>query len=49
MKPKKPQEHHVQRDLFRYELEQIVNHKHPLYKLAQEIDWDVFDEAFGPL
>lgn len=49
MKPKKPQEHHVQRDLFRSELEQILSHNHPLYKLAQEIDWDVFDEAFGPL
>lgn len=49
MKPKKPQEHDVQRDLFRSELEQIVNHEHPLYKLSKEIDWDVFDEAFGPL
>jgi len=29
--------------------EDILNQKHPLYVLAQEIDWRQFDEAFLPL
>ena len=29
--------------------EDILNQKHPLYVLAQEIDWGQFDEAFLPL
>jgi len=36
-----------QKDLFRSRLEQMINRKHPLCKLAQEIDWGVFEEAFG--
>jgi len=37
-----------QKDLFRSPLEQMINRKHPLCKLAQEIDWGVFEEEFGP-
>ncbi len=27
----------------------LVNPKHPLCKLAQAIDWSVFEQQFGPL
>ena len=36
-----------QKDLFRSRLEQMINRKHPLCKLAHEIDWRVFEEEFG--
>ena len=38
-----------QKDLFRSRLEQMINRKHPLCKLADEIDWRVFEEEFGVL
>ena len=34
-------------DLFRSSLEQILNKKHPLYVLANKIDWSRFDKSFG--
>ena len=37
-----------QKDLFRSRVEQVINRKHPLCRLAQEIDGKVFEEAFGP-
>jgi len=36
-------------DLFRSSLEQILNIKHPLYALANKIDWEGFDKSFGVL
>jgi len=48
MKPKAPQPSH-QDDLFRSRLDQILNRKHPLFVLANQIDWEVFDNKFGPL
>ena len=36
-------------DLFRSSLEQILNKKHPLYVLANKIDWSHFDKSFGEL
>ena len=36
-------------DLFRSSLEQILNKKHPLYVLANKIDWSRFDKCFGEL
>jgi IS5 family transposase len=36
-------------DLFRSSLEQILNKKHPLYTLANKIDWNMFDKSFGAL
>jgi len=36
-------------DLFRSSLEQILNRKHPLYVLANKIDWGRFDQSFGSL
>jgi IS5 family transposase len=36
-------------DLFRSSLEQILNKKHPLYVLANKIDWGRFDKSYGVL
>jgi IS5 family transposase len=48
MKPKKPH-HQDQADLFRLRLDQILDRKHPLFVLANQIDWSVFDDKFGRL
>src|SRR5919199_170354 len=34
-------------DLFRSRLENLLDHQHPLYRLAGLIDWSQFDRAFG--
>ena len=44
MQPKKTYE---SPDLFTSRLENILNPKHPLYKLSHQIDWTVFETAFG--
>ena len=36
-------------DLFRSDLEQILNRRHPLYVLANKIDWNRFDKSYGDL
>jgi len=38
-----------QGDLFRSRLDQILNRQHPLYRLADSIDWSLFDREFGSL
>jgi IS5 family transposase len=38
-----------QGDLFRSHLDQILNHRHSLYRLADSIDWQFFDREFGSL
>ena len=38
-----------QGDLFRSRLDQILDRRHPLYRLADSIDWSLFDTEFGPL
>ena len=48
MKPKKPK-HQDQADLFRSRLDQILDRKHPLSILANQIDWSVFENKFGKL
>ena len=48
MKPKKPKKHDHE-DLFRSRLDPILNRKHPLFVLANQIDWSVFDNTFGRL
>lgn len=48
MKPKKPQ-HQDQAELFRSRLDQILDRQHPLFVLANQIDWSVFDDKFGRL
>src|SRR5688500_2034399 len=34
-------------DLYRSRLDQILDHRHELFRLASLIDWDRFDQAFG--
>ena len=38
-----------QGDLFRSRLDQFLNRQHPLFKLANSIDWSVFEREFGSL
>jgi IS5 family transposase len=38
-----------QGDLFRSRQGQILNHQQPLYRLADAIDWSLFDREFGTL
>jgi len=38
-----------QGDLFRMRLDQMINRQHPLFKLADSIDWSVFDNEFVSL
>jgi IS5 family transposase len=47
MKPKSSQSDHA--DLFRSRLDQILNRQHPLFVLANQINWSVFDKTFGSL
>jgi transposase, IS5 family len=47
MKPKSGTSN--QGDLFRSRLDQILNRRHPLYRLADSIDWTAFDKDFGTL
>ena len=47
MKPKRSPHRNRQHDLFRSELVQIIDLRHPLVKLAQTVDWDRLDELFG--
>lgn len=48
MKPKK-QESSACDDLFRMRLEQILDQRHVLYRLAGKIDWNAVEERFGGL
>ena len=48
MRPKSSNES-PQGDLFRNRLEHMLDRKHELYRLANLIDWEVFDKQFGPL
>jgi IS5 family transposase len=48
MKPKKQQKT-SQIDMLRNRLDQMLNRRHPLYVLADQIEWTVFDEEFGQL
>lgn len=36
-----------QGELFRSRLENLIDMNHPLVKLGQGIDWEVFDREFG--
>ncbi len=48
MKPKQQTDEGGQ-DLFRSRLDNIINPRHELVRLAAAIDWHRFDEAFAPL
>ena len=49
MKPDKSPIEVDQSDLFRARLSTILDHRHPLYVLAESIDWERFDKEFGLL
>ena len=49
MRPKDISFEESHEELFRSSLEQILNNKHPLYVLANKIDWSRFDKSFGEL
>ena len=40
-------ENEYQKNLFRVDLECLLNTEKPLYKLANKIDWFVFEKEFG--
>jgi len=48
MKPKKTAAV-AQEDLFRLRLDQLLDQRHELYRLANKIDWSAFEVRFGPL
>jgi len=48
MQPKKMSKK-SQAELFRSRLDQILNPKHALFRLADRIDWRFFEQEFGPL
>jgi len=43
MRPKKQFE---TPDMFRSRLDQLLDHNHPLFKMANEIDWSIFEKEF---
>jgi len=49
MQPKNLSAQEAQGDLFRSRLDQILNSKHPLFLLANQINWQFFDKEFGQL
>ena len=49
MRPQNLSFQEAQGDLFRSQLDQILNRKHPLFLLANQIDWTFFDSEFGQL
>jgi len=49
MRPKSLGESGGQGDLFGAHLDQILNWRHPLYVLANQMGWSVFEQEFGPL
>jgi len=49
MKPKRSPQRDRQEDLFRSELSQIIDLRHPLVRLAGTVDWDRLDALFGAI
>ena len=49
MRPKDMSFEESHGELFRSSLEQILNKKHPLYILANKIDWERFNKSYGIL
>ena len=44
MTPKSPPDTKHQPDMFRSRLDNILNHRHPLFRLAGQIDWSFFEK-----
>jgi len=49
MRPKPPTQAQSEADMFRSRLENMIDMRHELVRLAGLIDWSRFDEAFGGL
>ncbi|MBI4238252.1 MAG: IS5 family transposase [Deltaproteobacteria bacterium] len=47
MKPSKSQQDEPQEDLFKNKLRQMIDHRHPLVRLAEVVDWERLDDVFG--
>jgi hypothetical protein len=47
MKPRDSQANSPQENLFQARLDQQLNPNHPLFRLAQQIDWSYFEREFG--
>jgi transposase, IS5 family len=47
MKPRPSPQEDDQGHLFRLELSNVLNHNHPLVRLAEEMHWQQFDEVLG--
>lgn len=47
MKPQKSIQNDPQSDLFRSELRQIIDIRHPMVTLSETMNWERFEEAFG--
>jgi transposase, IS5 family len=47
MKPRDSQAKSLQANLFQSRLDQEFDPKHPLFRLAQQIDWNYFEQEFG--
>jgi IS5 family transposase len=47
MQPKSSAEEADQGELFRSRLDQILDHQHPLFQLAREVEWGFFAKRFG--
>lgn len=47
MPPQEPENKDKQSDLFRVDLERIIDLRHPLVKLSEQINWNELDEAFA--
>ncbi|EMM98514.1 IS5 family transposase [Leptospira noguchii] len=47
MKPEGNSKQKNQGELFRNRLDQILDHRHPLYQIAKKIDWEKFEKEFG--
>ena len=47
MKPPKSENQNRQGELFRVELEKIIDRRHGLVKLSEVVDWKQFEETFG--
>jgi IS5 family transposase len=48
MKPKKRGKGPVQSAMFKVCLKEIISEEHPLAKLADTVEWEVFEEKLGP-
>jgi len=48
MKPKKRPKGPVQSMMFKVFLKEIISDEHPLVKLADMVEWEVFEEKLGP-